>query len=84
MRDRLHQPYRAHLVPGFQSTCEAALAAGAHGVALSGSGPTIAAFCTERTEEVAAAMVAALLDADVAARSLILDTDREGAKVLAG
>ncbi|NPV48628.1 MAG: homoserine kinase [Armatimonadetes bacterium] len=82
MRDRLHQPYRAHLIPGFEATCAAALDAGAHGVALSGSGPTIAAFCTDHAPEVAAAMVTTLLEAGVEARTLILDTDREGAKVL--
>lgn len=82
MRDRLHQPYRAHLIPGFEATCAAALAAGAHGVALSGSGPTIAAFCTDHADDAAAAMIAALLGADVEARSLVLETDREGAKVL--
>lgn len=82
MRDKLHQPYRAHLVPGFQDTLDAAVDAGAYGACLSGSGPTIAAFCTENQERVAAAMVSALLDAGVQARSLILQTDADGAKVL--
>ena len=45
-RDRLHQPYRAHLVPGMAEAIAAALAAGAHGACLSGSGPTVAAFVT--------------------------------------
>lgn len=84
MRDKLHQPYRAHLVPGFQETLEAAVDAGAYGACLSGSGPTIAAFCTEHQEAVAEAMVAALGKAGVQARSLILQTDNEGAKVLPG
>ncbi|HEV2359788.1 MAG TPA: homoserine kinase [bacterium] len=43
-RDRLHQPYRARLVPGLEAVFAAAREAGAHGVALSGSGPTVVAF----------------------------------------
>jgi homoserine kinase len=43
-RDRLHQPYRARLIPGLDAVFAAARAAGAHGVALSGSGPTVMAF----------------------------------------
>ena len=43
-RDRLHQPYRAALVPGLDAVFAAARDAGAHGVALSGSGPTVVAF----------------------------------------
>lgn len=42
--DRLHEPYRAHLVPGMDELCLAAHAAGAHGVALSGAGPSMVAF----------------------------------------
>jgi homoserine kinase len=80
--DRLHQPYRAHLVPGFEQVCEAALAAGAYGAALSGSGPTVAAFAGEGEEAIAAAMTEAFRKAGVRARSLILPVDSEGAKVL--
>lgn len=43
-RDRLHQPYRARLVPGLDEVFAAARRAGAAGVALSGSGPTVVAF----------------------------------------
>ncbi len=42
--DRLHEPYRAHLVPGMDEFCGAASRAGAHGVALSGAGPSMIAF----------------------------------------
>jgi homoserine kinase len=44
MGDRLHEPYRAHLVPGMDELCNAARRAGAHGVALSGAGPSMVAF----------------------------------------
>ena len=81
MCDRLHQPYRAHLVPGFEQVLAAACAAGAHGTVLSGSGPTIAAFATCSHDEIARAMCAAFSAVRVQARSLILSVDSDGAKV---
>ncbi|MBK9922663.1 MAG: hypothetical protein IPP09_05780 [Elusimicrobia bacterium] len=44
MDDRLHQPYRKALIPGFAGVLKSATAAGAHGAALSGAGPTILAL----------------------------------------
>ncbi|RAP77880.1 homoserine kinase [Paenibacillus montanisoli] len=41
MRDRLHQPYRAALIPGMAEILEQATGRGALGVALSGAGPTL-------------------------------------------
>ena len=52
MGDRLHEPYRARLVPGMGELCQAARRAGAHGVALSGAGPSMVAFAS--TEQGAA------------------------------
>lgn len=42
--DRLHEPYREPLVPGMAMVKQAAIAAGAWGVVLSGAGPTLVAF----------------------------------------
>ncbi|PWV91973.1 homoserine kinase [Paenibacillus cellulosilyticus] len=44
MRDRLHQPYRAPLIPGMSTILEHAAEHGALGAALSGAGPTIITF----------------------------------------
>jgi len=41
MRDRLHQPYRAPLVPGLETVLREAADHGALGAALSGAGPTL-------------------------------------------
>ncbi|QHT62050.1 homoserine kinase [Paenibacillus lycopersici] len=41
MRDKLHQPYRAPLVPGMSEILEQATSRGALGAALSGAGPTL-------------------------------------------
>ncbi|MDP3179430.1 MAG: homoserine kinase [Spirochaetaceae bacterium] len=43
--DRLHEPYRAPLIPGFAEVAEAARAQGALAVFLSGAGPTVMALC---------------------------------------
>ncbi|MCA0755259.1 homoserine kinase [Paenibacillus sp. N4] len=44
MRDRLHQPYRAALIPGMSAILDQATGHGALGAALSGAGPTLIAF----------------------------------------
>ncbi|MBD2870436.1 homoserine kinase [Paenibacillus arenilitoris] len=44
MKDRLHQPYRAALIPGMTTILERAAEHGALGAALSGAGPTLIAF----------------------------------------
>lgn len=44
LNDRLHEPYRARLIPGFSAVKKAALRAKAFGVTLSGAGPTMLAF----------------------------------------
>src|SRR5512134_3443398 len=44
MNDKLHQPYRLPLIPGAQAAMDAAKAAGASAVALSGAGPSLIAF----------------------------------------
>jgi homoserine kinase len=50
-RDRLHQPYRARLVPGLEATIEAALESGALAAFLSGAGPSLGALVTADTLE---------------------------------
>ncbi len=84
MRDRLHQPYRAPLVPGMEGAINAALDAGAHGAALSGSGPTVVAFVSGNGEEVGDAMVNAFRRAGTSAISRELPLSAEGARIVAG
>ncbi len=55
-QDRLHQPYRARLVPGMYALFDAAKEAGARGVALSGAGPSIIAFTDRAGGNIAQAM----------------------------
>src|SRR5262249_19371067 len=61
MRDRLHQPYRAGLVPGLarileMDTHELAGVPGYLGLALSGSGPTVVALATGDFDRIAGAI----------------------------
>lgn len=82
MQDRLHQPYRSHLIPGLEDVIEAAHTTGAYGACLSGSGPTVLAFAPEEhAEEIAAAMRAAFEKNEVRAQSWALDVDLGGARV---
>jgi homoserine kinase len=82
MQDRLHQPYRSHLVPGLEDVIEAALANGAYGACLSGSGPTVLAFAPEmRAPRIAPAMQTAFEAQGITARSWALDIDLAGARV---
>lgn len=57
--DVLHQPARAGIFKPMYDIFQAARAAGAHGVYLSGGGSTIAAFATEHFEDIAGAMLEA-------------------------
>jgi len=60
MTDRLHQPYRASLVPGLTEIMQAALDAGAYGASLSGAGPAVLALAPLTSgERIAAAMLRA-------------------------
>jgi homoserine kinase len=84
MQDRIHQPYRADLIPGFNQVLQAALDAGALGASLSGSGSTMLALTFENECAIGEAMVAAVREAGAGARWLTLEIDQEGATVEAG
>lgn len=69
-RDRLHQPHRAHLMPGVLEALEGALEAGALAAFIGGAGPTVAALVRAGAEE---PVVRALEDYRGQGRILILD-----------
>ncbi len=57
LRDRLHQPHRAHLYPRSAALVEDARSLGALGATLSGAGPSVLVWCERGTGgEVAAAL----------------------------
>jgi homoserine kinase len=81
MDDRLHQPYRLKLIPGAEAAMQAARRAGARAVALSGAGPSLVAFTSSRTEEVARAMESEFKQVNLTSRSLFLSTTNQPASV---
>jgi homoserine kinase len=79
MEDRLHQPYRYPLYRAMRPILDAALAAGAYGVAVSGAGPSAAApVDMARAEQVSAAMNETAQRHGVAGHALILAVDQDG------
>lgn len=78
MQDRLHQPYRARFIPGFEAACQAALEAGAAGVALSGAGPSLLAFAAAGETDVGEAMQQAFRQHGLEASWRVVPVDREG------
>ena len=83
MEDRLHQPYRAKLIPGFEEVSRSTLEAGALSIALSGAGPTIVAYtrASAPTQQIADQMALAFQQNGLACQTQILTVDTEGAKV---
>ncbi len=83
MSDRLHQPYRIPLIPGAQAAMQAARAAGAAAVALSGAGPSLIAFSANEGDAIGTAMQQAFAQAGLKARIFQLGVSDAGATVSA-
>jgi homoserine kinase len=80
LRDVYHVPHRARLIPAYERVVEAGRRAGAYGVTISGSGPTLLAFHARGAgKRVGAAMVRAFGRARVKARALPARIDKRGA-----
>ncbi|HET8948347.1 MAG TPA: homoserine kinase [Candidatus Polarisedimenticolia bacterium] len=79
--DRVIEPARRHLIPGFDEVKRAALEAGACGASISGAGPAVFAVTTpDKAEAVAAAMHAAFSRHGLGARHFICPPDNRGAR----
>ncbi|HYL80906.1 MAG TPA: homoserine kinase [Candidatus Acidoferrum sp.] len=77
--DRLHQPYRAPLVPGMAEVLAEGEAAGALACFLSGAGPTLLALVKGEGAGIGERMAACWKErANVTARALLLPIDRDG------
>ena len=79
MADRLHQPARGRLYPALEPTIAAALDAGAHGAALSGSGSAIIALATTGHEAIAEAMRSAAAAAGFPGSTAVVALSADGA-----
>lgn len=78
LQDRLHQPYRSELIPGWQQVREAARAAGAWEVVISGAGPSLLALCPVSAAQ---AVRQAIADVWPGATILLPGLDREGSQL---
>src|SRR5262249_8800055 len=84
MRDRFHQPYRAALIPGLEDALALEGIPGLLGVALSGAGPTVIAFCQGDSAPSANAIVECFRDKGVSATARPLAVDHRGLVVEQG
>jgi homoserine kinase len=85
-QDRLHQPFRAKLVPGIDELlqlrdCDGQLAEHVQSVTISGSGSSVIAIADGRYDEIGSWMISTLKNCGTDAEFLILDLDRSGARV---
>jgi homoserine kinase len=81
MEDRLHQQHRKLLIPQMDAVFLAAREAGALAAALSGSGPSIIAYCTAGAEDIGEAMRRAFAAGRVEASVHTTTIDFRGASV---
>jgi homoserine kinase len=81
LADEIVEPVRARLIPGFDRVKRAGLDAGALGVSISGSGPSLFAWADSagRAAGVAAAMSRAFADAGLPSDTWICDISGDGA-----
>jgi homoserine kinase len=80
MQDRIHQPYRQALIPGYEAVQTAALKAGAYGLVISGAGPTLLALANPQTAEtVKDAIATAWTEQAFAVQVHRLQIDHQGA-----
>jgi len=80
VEDRLHQPHRAKLIPGFGEVLSAGYSAGAYAVFLSGAGPTVCALSDpERAQGIGESMREAFRTAGVNSRVMVLRASERGA-----
>ncbi len=80
--DRLHQPQRIkHLFPRYRPIARGALDGGAHGVFLSGAGPTIIALATDRFMTICYEMSENARKAQIDGKAMVLDISNDGAQI---
>lgn len=85
LNDRIHQPYRQALIPGYTDVAQAAQQAGAYGLVISGAGPTLLALTsTAQATEVCDAMAAAWHTQGQTVTAQVLGLETAGAQVSAG
>ena len=79
MKDKLHQGYRLPLLPGAEQAMQTALIMGAFGSSLSGAGPSVIAFTTQKlAQAVGNAMLSAYQKISISTRIFTLGCPAKG------
>ncbi|MFB2646413.1 homoserine kinase [Raphidiopsis sp. BLCC-F218] len=79
LKDKLHQPYRKSLIPGYDGVESAVIEAGAHGMVISGAGPTLLALTdSAHSPQVVQAMTHAWVKVGIKSTVLPLPIDTNG------
>lgn len=84
MQDRVHQPYRKHLIPalpGILASITPDTHPGVLGICLSGAGPTILALATDNEEAIAKRIVDEFSKEGISCRTEFLKVTEEGSTV---
>lgn len=82
LQDRIHQPYRQTLIPGYEKVRSAAIEAGAYEMVISGAGPTLLALTSpELAERTIEAMKSAWSREGIESEARSLRLDYAGVKV---
>jgi homoserine kinase len=77
--DRIHQPYRKALIPGYDAVYSATLAAGAYGMVISGAGPTLLALANSVSAQAVGEAMAVTWQAEgISAQVLSLSIESVG------
>ena len=84
LEDRLHQPYRAPLIPGMEAAFAAGEAAGAYKCIISGAGSTLLAYAApeQNGRAIGEAMTRALAEAGQKSVYHLLDLNEKGTEIL--
>jgi homoserine kinase len=85
MKDAIHQPYRATLIPGMATILQEAVEHGALGVALSGAGPTMIALVDQQhtnKQRLEMFMQKAFHDQGIEVHMLWLQPEHEGVQIM--
>jgi homoserine kinase len=84
LHDVVIEPVRAQLIKGFDQVKETALKAGADGVAISGSGPTVFAITDNirKARFIEQQMVMAFMEHGVKSHSIVTSVDSEGTRLV--
>lgn len=84
LEDKLHQNYRANLIPGLSAVFDVAKKTGAYNAIISGAGSTVMAYAPfdADCDKIGREMVNVFSQQQISSKYYIFDLDKDGAKVI--